>query len=80
MAQTTTKLAPKPAKTATDRSLVEGGEDYPVRELAVATGISVDEAETLAEKHGAASDKAAEEARAMQQQDARDEAQGEAGR
>ena len=53
-----------------DRSLVEGGEDYPVRELAVATGISVDEAEALAEKHGAGSDKAARAAREMQREDA----------
>lgn len=61
-------------KAKPDRSLVEGGEDYPVRELAVATGISVDEAEALAEKHGAASDKAAREARDIQ----REESDGEA--
>ena len=64
----------KPQKTEADRSLVEGGEDYPIRELAVATGISVDEAEALAEKHGAASDKAAKEARAMQQEAQDDDA------
>jgi hypothetical protein len=62
----------KPEKAKADRSLVEGGEDYPVRELAVATGISVDEAEALAEKHGEASDKAAKAARDMQE-DAREE-------
>lgn len=60
----------KPDKAKADRSLFEGGEDYPVRELAVATGISVDEAEELAEKHGAASDKAAKEAREIQREEA----------
>src|SRR5690606_28056744 len=53
-----------------DRSLIEGGEDYPVRELAVATGIPLDEAEALAEKHGAGTDKAAKAARGMQREDA----------
>ena len=62
-----------PEKAKADRSLIEGGEDYPVRELAVATGISVDEAEALADKHGAASDKAALEARQMQQDEARED-------
>ena len=62
-----------PQKAEADRSLIEGGEDYPVRELAVATGISVDEAEALAEKHGAASDQAAREARRMQQDEARED-------
>ena len=61
-------------KVKPDRSLVEGGEDYPVRELAVATGISVDEAEELVEKHGESSDKAAKEAREIQREEAQDEA------
>ena len=65
----------KPQKAEADRSLVEGGEDYPVRELAVATGISVGEAEALAEKHGAASDQAAREARQMQDEAREDDAE-----
>ena len=39
-------------KTKTDRSLIEGGENHQVRELAVATGLSFDQADALVEKYG----------------------------
>jgi hypothetical protein len=71
--KTKTKKA-SATKAKPDRSLVEGGEDYPVRELAVATGISVDEADALVEKHGLSSGKAAEAAREMQRERDEEEA------
>lgn len=51
-----------------DRSLIEGGEDHEVRELAVATGLSVDEASSLVERHGDNPEKLTEEAQAMREQ------------
>ena len=72
MGQTSKTKAPSKARP--DRSHYQEGEEYPVRELAVATGISVDEAEALVEKHGVSSGKAAQEARVMQrEQDAAEE-------
>lgn len=56
----------KGSKVEADRSHYAEGEEYPVRELAVATGISTDDAEALIEKHGLSNGKAAEAAREMQ--------------
>jgi hypothetical protein len=69
---TTKKTSTTKAKP--DRSYFQEGEEYPVRELAVATGISVDEAEALIEKHGVSGGKAAEEARKMQREHDEEEA------
>lgn len=61
------------ARAEPDRSHYQEGEEYPVRELAVATGISVDEAEALVEKHGVSNGKAAQAAREMQREQAAEE-------
>ena len=63
----------KGAGAEADRSLYAEGEEYPVRELAVATGISTDDAEALIEKHGLSSGKAAEAARDLQREQADEE-------
>lgn len=55
-------------KDKADRSLIQGGEDHNVRELAVTAGIPVDEAEELVEKHGDNHRGLAEDVAARQQQ------------